>query len=289
MLLIACAQTALSVIQIKQGATTHKIKLARPYSSLSEFRRELMGKNKYHNLDFTKVTAEELGHVPNDLFMELNELQARQIVDRYKEELARGVNPIEFINAMHQLFATKDAKKDLRVEWLTTADLDSFGFNPKFISLAVLPKKLLGHLIKRWSHKHVSAVVKKELQSIDLKELARNKSFSSVKAGKTFYKNLHSQQTVEHWPSSLKSKADRAGASRRYLNRDLGVSSESDDDDEDLTTSSDEDDDSDDSEYESDEEDDFKGRKKPSRRRSGRNVELHNMRRAASALLEKRI
>lgn len=223
-LLMVTAHRAHAVIQIQQGATTHDITLARPYKYLKDFKKELMGRNEYHNLCFSKITAEELGHLPDDLYMELNSVQVRQILDRYKEELAKGVNPISFNNALQQLFASKGAKRSKQVNLLETDDIDAIGFNPSFIPMSLLDKRLFSYLIKRWSTSKLSALVMKELQSIDLKEMVRNRHCSSMRMKKVFFKNLHSQQTVEHWPGELKKKARDAGVSEYSLNKRLGVS-----------------------------------------------------------------
>lgn len=228
MLVLCCSLLLFSltrgIIQIKQGATTRNIELASPYSSLKQFRGELMGKNGYHNLNFERITSEEIGHLPKDLFLKLNERQVRQILECYKTELAKGHNPISYTKALHHLFASKQAIKLKQVDFLDNQDIDAIGFNPDVLPIASLPKKLLSHLISRWSVKKMSAVVKKELQSLNLEELVKNKSLTVASPKKTFFENLHSQQTIEHWPRSLKQLSKRAGASESSLNRKLGVS-----------------------------------------------------------------
>lgn len=225
-LLIAVPRT-LGVIQINQGATKAEVLLARQYKSFEDFRKDLMGKNKCHNLDFSKITADEIGHLPKEIYSRLNEVQARQIIDRYQEELAKGINPVSFLNAMKEIFASKTAVDERKLDWLTEKDIDIFGFVPLFMPIDELPKSLYVHIIDRWSKSNISPAIRRELQFVNLKDLVENKHFETAKMSKKFFKNLHSQVTFEHWPKCLQNKSSKNGAPSSELNKDLGVSSSS--------------------------------------------------------------
>jgi hypothetical protein len=285
------------VILIQQGATKAEIYLARPYTRLPEFRKDLLGKNGYHNLDFSKITADEVGHLPVDIYSEINELQAKQMIKRYQEDLARGFNPVQFLNAFKETFGAECKRKGKTLEWLTTRDLDIFGYVPIFMPIRSLPGKLLCHLVKRWSVRKLTPLVEKELQLLDLKELVLNKQLGKTSIQKQFFLNLHSQQTVEHWPVNLKKLAAKSGVTPKSLNKNIGysriTSSVSDDDDSKSLSDSNED------ESESIEVDRKPRRRKPAgaRRRNDRNRTsnrrsndggLNLMRRATSALLNER-
>lgn len=235
----------LGVIQIQQGRTKIAIDLARGFKKLSEFKRLLMGKNKYHNLNFKDIAGKDLNNLPRGIFLELNKLQVRHIVDRYKEEIANNADIEPFSNALKEIFASQEGMKYRLVNWLKPLDIESIGFVPSFIPIKVLSKTLTEHLIKRWSKSSVSPTMQRELEGIDLDELVKNKNFRSMKVEPRFFRNLHKVQPIEQWPKFLKEKSKKAGV--KSLNKDLGVSG-SDDDEDELDSEYEEDDDEDEDE-----------------------------------------
>lgn len=228
---------SMAIIQVQQGATTHEITLARTYKDLKTFKSDFLGKSKCYNLVFDKVTADELRHLPDDLYSELNKKQSLQIVEQCKEA---GITSGGCKRALKMLFKSKDAIKEAQVNWLKDRDFDILGYDSEFIPLSVLCKKNLEYFVDRWSSPKPSHLVRKELQILELKQLIDNSEIENVKLKKKFLKNLHSQQSYEHWPKKLKTLAQNIGINSGSLNRNLGVSgSASEDSDSSESTDSD--------------------------------------------------